>query len=72
MVDVAGACHLATVVAGEADREHVALARLAERGEQVSRVAARGQAERDVARTGVGDQLAREDQLEADVVAQRA
>ena len=72
VVDVARTSHLTTVVAGEADRQDVALASLLEGRQQVPRPAARGQAERDVAGSGVGDQLTREHQLEADVVAQRA
>ena len=46
-------------------------ARLGERGEQVARVAAGREAERDVAGVGVGDQLAREHEVEPDVVAER-
>ena len=45
--------------------------RLAERGEEISRVAARRDADGDVAGLGTGDQLAGEDEFEADIVAQR-
>ena len=44
---------------------------LGERDEQVARVAARREPERDVVLAGVGDELAREHEVEADVVAER-
>src|SRR5947207_1253041 len=65
-----GGRHLASVVAGNADRQHAPPRRLAEGDQQVAGVAAGRQTEGDVAAAAVRDQLAGEDELEADVVAQ--
>src|SRR4051794_41786405 len=56
------------VVADEGDRAQAATARLPERLEHAERVAARREREEDVAAPPVGDDLAREDGLCADVV----
>ena len=62
---------LAAVVAREPDRVHAAGAGLAEPGHEVAGAAAGGHGDGDVARPGAGDELAGEDEVEADVVAQR-
>ena len=70
-VEVVGSGHPAAVVAGEADRQQAPLLGLGDRRHQVVRVARRRQRDRDVTVAGVGDDLALEDQLESDVVAER-
>ena len=63
--------HLAAVVAHRGDREHPALARLGQRLDHVHRVAAGGQRQQGVALAPVGDHLAGEDRVRADVVGHR-
>ena len=63
--------HLAAVVAGEPDRQQPPSRRLGEGGHQVARASARREGHRDVTVARVGDDLPREDELEAHVVAER-
>src|SRR5579875_551538 len=72
VVDRVASGHLPPVVAGEAHGEHAEPLRLGEGGEEDRRVAAGREADRHVGRPAVGDHLAGEDQLEADVVAEGA
>ena len=62
---------LASVVAHHRDREHLTLARLGERVDDVQRVARGRERERGVARSPVRDHLALEDRLDPDVVGDR-
>ena len=63
--------HGAAVVAAQPDGQHAPPGRLLQGPQHVDRVAAGGEADRDVAGPGVGDDLAGEHQVEADVVGQR-
>src|ERR1700722_7785824 len=63
--------HLPSLVAGQADGEHPALAGLIEGAHQVRGVAARGQPDGDVAGMPERAELPREHHLDTDVVAQR-
>ena len=71
VVDVGAGRERATLVAGQSDREQSGPLGLGEGHEDVAGVAARRDPERDVGRAGVGDELAGEHEVEADVVRQR-
>ena len=70
-IQVLGRGHPAAVVAGEPDGQQAPLFCLGDRRHQVLGVAGCRQGDGDVTVAGVGDDLAREDQVEPDVVAQR-
>ena len=63
--------HAGPLVAAQADRQEAPARRLLEGAQHVGRVAARGEADGYVVSVGVGDELAREDELEPDVVGER-
>ena len=63
--------HAGSLVPAEADREEAPARRLLEGAQHVRRVAARGEADGHVELAGVGDDLAREDELEPHVVGER-
>ena len=71
MIDDAAGLHPAAVAAGQPDGHQAHLLGLGEGGDQIGRIAAGGDADQAVARPRLGDDLADEDVLEADVVADR-
>ena len=71
MLHVAAARHRAAVVTTTAPPSAARAARLGERAQHVLRAAARREPDRDVAGPGVRDQLAREHELETDIVGER-
>ena len=71
VIDGVGARHRTAFVAAQPDRQQPSPRRLVEGPQHVHRVAARREPDRDVTGSGVSDDLAGEDQLEADVVGER-
>jgi hypothetical protein len=63
--------HPATFVAGEPDRQQTSPRGFLEGAEHVAGISAGREPNGDVPRTGMGDQLAGENDVEADVIGQR-